>query len=346
MDAFYASVEQMDKPELRDKPVAVGGSRERGVVAAASYEARKFGVRSAQASALSARLCPDLIFVKPRFERYKEISSAIRSVFYDYTDLVEPLSLDEAFLDVTHNHKGLPSATLIAMDIRKRIKKEIGLTASAGVSVNKFLAKVASDINKPDGLTLISPDEVDSFTAKLPIDKFFGVGKVTAEKMKQMGIFSGADLRNWTRPELVRRFGKPGGYYYNIARGIDERPVKPHRQRKSVGAESTFSKDVADLSEQLLKLRKLAQTVAQRMEKGNHRGRTVQLKLRYRDFSTFSRSRTLDHYTRDVEEIYTLASALLKEHPREQSLRLLGISVSSLEKAERSPEGAQLTIDF
>ena len=236
MDAFYASVEQRDNPKLKGKPIAVGGSRERGVVAAASYEARKFGVRSAMPSITAARLCPELIFVRHRFEVYKKVSQQIRAIFHEYTDLVEPLSLDEAFLDVTTNKLNFPSASMIASEIRWKIHKETGLNASAGISVNKFLAKVASDINKPNGQKIVAPHEIDEFIAELPIRKFFGVGKVTAKKMHDLDIHTGADLQRYTRPELVRNFGKSGAYYFNICRGIDHRPVKADRITKSVSA--------------------------------------------------------------------------------------------------------------
>ncbi len=345
MDAFFASVEQRDNPELRGKPVAVGGSRARGVVAAASYEARAFGVRSAMPSAIAARKCPDLIFVRPRFDVYKAVSQQIREIFYAYTDLVEPLSLDEAFLDVTENKRQMHSATEIAREIRQRILEETGLTASAGISVNKFIAKVASDINKPNGQKLIHPTQVDAFTANLEIRRFFGIGKVTAEKMNQMGIHTGADLRRFTRPELVQRFGKSGGYYYHICRGEDERPVRPDRIRKSVGAERTFGEDLATLPEQQAALQPIAAEVARRMAQGQHRGKTITLKLRYSDFSTHTRSHTLDHFTDSEADIYAIAAQLLEDHPRAQALRLLGISVSNLDTVQVG-EGGQLTLEF
>lgn len=344
MDAFYASVEQLDNPELRSKPVAVGGSRQRGVVAAASYEARRFGVRSAQSSIQAARLCPDIIFVKPRFERYKEVSEQIRNIFHEYTPLVEPLSLDEAFLDVTRNNKGMESATLIAREIRSRILEETGLTASAGVSVNKFLAKVASDIHKPDGLTLIPPANVEQFVSELPIEKFFGIGKVTAEKFKSLGVFTGKDLKEFSRPELVKLFGKAGRYYYDISRGVDERAVKPDRVRKSVGAEQTFNEDLESEDLLLLRIEKLAQTVSSRMKNGGYKGRTISVKLRYSDFSTFSRSQSIEDFTDDFDQIREIATQLFKEHPREQAFRLLGITVSNLNTAEELREHGQLTM--
>lgn len=244
MDAFFASVEQKDQPDLKGKAIAVGGSSDRGVVAAASYEARKFGVKSAMPSKMALKRCPHLIFVKPRHSRYKEVSNQIMAIFYEFTDLVEPLSIDEAFLDVTHNKKGLPSATAIAEEIKIRVKEETGLTASAGISINKFLAKIASDYQKPDGLFVIKPKMVEEFVEKLNIEKFFGVGKVTAEKMHQIGVFHGKDLKKRSLLELTRLFGKNGAYYYNIARGIDQREVNPNRERKSVSTENTFHDDI------------------------------------------------------------------------------------------------------
>lgn len=345
MDAFYASVEQRDNPELRGKPVAVGGSRARGVVAAASYEARTFGVKSAMPSAVAARKCPELIFVRPRFEVYKSVSQQIREIFFAYTDLVEPLALDEAFLDVTENKRGITRATEIAREIRQRIFDETQLTASAGISINKFLAKVATDINKPNGQTLIHPSKVDAFTANLEVERFFGVGKVTAEKLHRMGIHTGSDLRKYSRPALVQMFGKSGSYYYHICRGIDDRPVRPDRIRKSVGAERTYNEDLADLSAQKSALKDIAEEVSKRMQKGNHQGKTITVKLRYSDFTTHTRSRSIDHFTDAEAEIYAIAIELLEAHPREQPFRLLGISVSNLD-ADRSSEGGQLTLDF
>ena len=345
MDAFFASVEQRDNPELRGKPVAVGGSKARGVVAAASYEAREYGVHSAMPSSIAARKCPDLIFVRSRFDVYRSVSQQIREIFFDYTDLVEPLSLDEAFLDVTENKHGIERATEIAKEIRRRILEETGLTASAGISTNKFLAKVATDMNKPDGQTLIHPTQIDDFTANLEVKKFFGIGKVTAEKLHGMGIHRGADLRKYTLPELVRMFGKSGRYYYNICRGIDERPVKPDRIRKSVGAERTYNEDLAELQEQKDALRQIAEEVSRRMKKGNHRGKTITVKLRYSDFTTHTRSRSIDRFTDKENEIYTIAEELLEAHPREQAFRLLGISVSNLDTPIEG-KGGQLTLDF
>jgi len=345
MDAFFASVEQRDNPDLRGKPIAVGGSRSRGVVAAASYEARKYGVKSAMPSSLAARKCPQLIFVRPRFDAYKAVSNQIRAIFFDYTDLVEPLSLDEAFLDVTQNKKNFPSASLIAQEIRIRIYQELNLTASAGVSVNKFLAKVASDENKPNGQCLIAPDQIDDFSAKLEINKFFGIGKVTSERLKRMGIHTGYDLRRFSRPALVQIFGKSGAYYYNICRGIDERPVKPDRVRRSVGAERTFNEDLGDLMQQESALLEIAEEVSRRLKSGEYKGKTVSVKLRYSDFSTFTRSKSFHEYTDDLDDIAATAIGLLNEHPREQPLRLLGISVSNLNVRDEIQKG-QMTISF
>jgi DNA polymerase-4 len=275
MDAFYASVEQRDNPELKGKPVAVGGSSNRGVVAAASYEARKFGVRSAMPSKIAIRKCPDLVFVRPRFEVYKQVSNQIREIFHDYTDLVEPLSLDEAYLDVTSNKKEMPSATLIAKEIRAKIKERTNLTASAGISINKFLAKTASDVNKPDGLFLIRPKAAIEYVEKLPIERFFGVGKVTAQKMHNLGIKNGFDLKQLTEDELIRHFGKVGHYYFNIARAIDDREVNPKRIRKSLGAESTFSTDLKDLEKIKAELDKITEEVTRRMKNSGTKGKTL-----------------------------------------------------------------------
>jgi DNA polymerase-4 len=345
MDAFFASVEQRDFPELRGKPVAVGGSRERGVVAAASYEARKFGVHSAMPSSIAARKCPDLIFVKHRFDVYKAVSREIREIFYSYTDLVEPLSLDEAFLDVTQNKKSMDRATEIAREIRNDILQATDLTASAGISINKFLAKVASDMDKPNGQTLIHPTQIDEFTANLEIDKFFGIGKVTAEKLHGMGIHKGSDLRRYSRRELVALFGKSGRYYYHICRGIDERPVQPNRIRKSVGAERTFDENLEELDQQLESLQNIAEEVSKRMKKGNYQGKTITVKMRYSDFTTHTRSQSIDQFTDSESDIYSIASRLLVDHPREQPFRLLGIAVSNL-NTQPETKGGQLTLDF
>lgn len=345
MDAFFASVEQRDNPELKGKPVAVGGNRDRGVVAAASYEARKFGVRSAMPSKTAARLCPDLIFVQHRFDAYKGVSRQIRDIFYEYTDLVEPLSLDEAFLDVTRNKQNLKSATLIAERIRQKIREETQLTASAGVSVNKFLAKVASDIHKPDGLTLIPPDKVEEFIKALPIERFFGIGKVTAEKMKTAGIHNGGDLQRYTRPELVRKFGKVGGYYFNICRGVDERPVKADRVAKSISAENTFETDLEELEPMLTEIRRLVEVVARRLQKAKLKGKTVTVKIRYSDFQIHTRSHSIDEYVDEESTILDIAESLMREKPMKLPVRLLGVGVSKL-NVPTVARGGQLTLDF
>ncbi|WP_321279311.1 DNA polymerase IV [Marinifilum fragile] len=343
MDAFFASVEQRDNPELRNKPIAVGGDGDRGVVAAASYEARKFGVRSAMPSKIAKKRCPHLIFVRGRHDRYKEVSNQIMSIFYEYTDLVEPLSIDEAFLDVTHNKKNLPSATLIAQEIKARIKEETSLTASAGISVNKFLAKIASDVNKPDGLFVIPPKNIESFINDLQIDKFYGVGKVTAEKMHKLGIFRGKDLKERSLLDLSRLFGKHGAYYYNIARGIDDRPVNPNRIRKSVGTEHTYRNDLIDTQEIKKDLRKTTESLVRRLEKSGFRGRTLTLKLKYSNFEQETRSRTLLGVFEGFEMIQKNAEELLDQDELKNSIRLIGLSVSN--RVDES-EPMQLTIDF
>ena len=293
MDAFFASVEQRDNPELRGKPVAVGGSRERGVVAAASYEARKYGVYSAMPSAIAYRKCPNIIFVKHRFDVYKDVSNQIRKIFLDYTDLVEPLSLDEAYLDVTSNKKCMTSATLIAKEIRQRIKESTQLTASAGISINKFLAKTASDINKPDGITLIKPDEAERFIESLKIEKFHGIGKVTAKKMSRMGIHTGSDLKTKSLPFLQKNFGKAGIYYYNISRGIDDRIVNPNRIRKSLSIENTFDRNLTSLAEVKYELDNLSTSLFIRIEKSKSYGKTLTIKLKFDDFTQITRSKTI-----------------------------------------------------
>lgn len=352
MDAFFASVEQMDNPQLRGKPVAVGGSRDRGVVAAASYEARKFGVRSAMPSKRAYQLCPDIIFVKPRFDRYKVISEQIRAIFYQYTDLVEPLSLDEAYLDVTKNKKGIPSATLIAKAIKEQIKTEVGLNASAGISVNKFLAKIASDYQKPSGLTLIGPEKVHEFLKQLPIEDFFGVGKVTAEKMENLGIYKGADLLEWSKEGLYLKFGKSGLYYYDMVRGNDARPVNPHRIRKSLGAERTFDDDLSELTEMLERLDKIIEEVVRRSEKAKTKGKTITLKVKFKDFTQITRSTTQEQPIEGPEEIKKLTEKLLNdvawsEYPK--GVRLLGVTLSNFDQEDeqnKNTSTAQLTLEF
>ena len=348
MDAFFASVEQRDFPEFRGKPLAVGGSKERGVVAAASYEARKYGVKSAMSSKMAYLKCPDIIFTKPRFEVYKQVSGQIQDIFREYTDLVEPLSLDEAFLDVTHHKKGPPSATLIAREIKAAIKAETGLTASAGISTNKFLAKVASDYDKPDGLFVILPDQVLSFIEKLPIEKFFGVGKVTAQKMYALGILLGKDLQSFSQLELNRHFGKSGSYFHMISKGIDERPVRPDRIRKSVGAERTFETDVHDPDELLEILDSIAIILEERMQKGKHKGKTITVKIKYSDFKVITRSKTLNRSFSSLSEIIHNSHELMnaiETHPL--GIRLLGISMSNLDGDQKVVQDqGQLTLEF
>lgn len=346
MDAFYASVEQRDNRDLLGKPVAVGGSGERGVVAAASYEARKFGVRSALSSKVAKRKCPDLIFVKPRFTRYKEISSQIREIFFEYTDLVEPLSLDEAYLDVTYAKKGRPSATLIAREIKSRIYNETGLTASAGVSYNKFLAKVASDVNKPNGLFIVTPDEAQEFIEKLEVRKFFGIGKVTAEKLNNLGVWFGRDLKNIDRLELVRLFGKAGNYYYDICRGVDNRLVQPSRERKSVGAEQTFSQDLYEKKDFEREIVQIANTLWQRAERAGVKARTLTLKYKYSDFEQHTRSYTVQKYFSSREQLIEESFRLMfDENGFAKGVRLLGLTLSNF-LGEEISKPVQLTLDF
>lgn len=337
MDAFFAAVEQRDNPELRGKPVIVGGKPGgRGVVSTCSYEARKFGVHSAMPTNEAYRLCPHGIFVRSRFDAYKEASRIVRDIFFEYTDLVEPLSLDEAYLDVTENHKGNPSATLIAQEIRARIFKETQLTASAGVAPNKFIAKVASDLNKPDGLTVITPDQAALFLEELDIKKFYGVGKATQRKMHALGIKTGADLKNWSEIDLVKAFGKSGRHYYKIVRGLDNREVKPHRTRKSYGKERTFSEDIGDLDWVNNFLDELAQTISEGMKKIPTAGKTVTLKVRYKNFDTITRSQSLSHHTNDAKEISAIARQLLEQtEAGKRDIRLLGISLSNLNLIEK-----------
>lgn len=346
MDAFYASVEQMDNPELIGKPLAVGGSEARGVVAAASYEARKFGVRSAMSGVQAKRNCPELIFVRPRFDRYKEISNKIRKIFYDYTDLVEPLSLDEAYLDVTKNKKGNPSATLIAQEIRKRIFDEIGLAASAGISVNKFVAKIASDFNKPNGQKTVNPDEVEAFLENLDIKKFYGIGKITTEKMYQHGIFTGKDLKERSKEYLEQHFGKSGSFYYNIVRGIHNSEVKPNRISKSVAAEHTFYENLTSEIFMSEKLERIAAELEKRLKKYNISGKTVTLKIKYSDFTTQTRSKTLPYFISDKGLLFETAKELLYQEKMKESVRLLGISLNNLNTEVKKTVVVQLRFEF
>jgi DNA polymerase IV len=346
MDAFYASVEQMDNPALRGKPVAVGGSENRGVVSAASYEARKFGVRSALSGALAKKYCPEIIFVKPRFDRYKEISQKIRKIFLDYTDLVEPLSLDEAYLDVTQNKKGNPSATLIAQEIRRRIYEETGLTASAGISINKFIAKVASDFNKPNGQKTVTPDEVIAFLEALPIGKFYGVGKVTRDKMYQLGIFTGSDLKQKPLEFLEKNFGKSGVYYYYIVRGIHNSEVKPERVAKSVATEHTFNVNLTSEIFMEAKLETIAAELERRLKRYNIAGKTVTLKIKYSDFTLQTRSKTLPYFISDSSLLFDTAKELLYQERMKDSVRLLGISLNNLNTEVKKTVVVQLRFDF
>lgn len=347
MDAFYASVEQMDNPSLRGKPIAVGGSENRGVVAAASYEARKFGVRSAISGVLAKRYCPELIFVKPRFDRYKEISKKIHSIFRDYTDLIEPLSLDEAYLDVTYNKKGNPSASLLAQEIRNRIFTEVGITASAGISVNKFVAKIASDVNKPNGQKTVNPDEVIAFLEMLPIKKFYGVGKVTTEKMYQLGIFSGFDLKGKSVEFLEKHFGKSGAFYYDVVRGIHNSAVQPDRITKSVAAEHTFDTNLSSEVFMMEQLESIAHQLEGRLKKHDLSGKTITLKIKYSDFTQQTRSKTVPYFISDKGLILETVKELLYQERMKDSVRLLGIAVSNLNtEVKKAVVSVQLRFDF
>lgn len=354
MDAFFASVEQMDNPELRNRPLIVGGDPQgRGVVAACSYQARKFGIHSAMSCARAYALCPQALFVRPRKERYREVSQQIMAIFRDYTPLVEPLSLDEAFLDITQNTKAIPSATWTAETIRKEIFQATGLTASAGVSCNKFLAKVASDINKPNGLTVITPEQALPFIRTLPVRKFFGVGRVTEQRMLELGIKTGADLQGYSREKLVRLFGKPGNFFYDIVRGIDNRPVQPRQGRKSMGTETTLEKDIRDQQTMLTILAQQAQQVGRSLTDKEKAGRTLTLKIRYQDFRTITRSVTRATGFGDAEDIMQEVPALLAATDAGQKMvRLLGLTVSNLcsktelEQERNKPVLKQLVLPF
>jgi DNA polymerase-4 len=343
MDAFYASVEQRDNPEYRGKPLIVGGPPEGrgGVVATASYEARKFGIHSAMPSKKALQQCPEAIFIRPRFEAYKAVSKKIREIFHRYTDLVEPLSLDEAFLDVTADRQGIGSALDIAAFIKKSIKEELELTASAGVSINKFLAKIASDMKKPDGLTFIGPSAIASFMEKLPVEKFFGVGKVTAAKMKEMGLHTGRDVKALPEAELMKSFGKNGRFFYQIVRGIDDRPVEPNRETKSLSAEDTFPVDLTSFAEMKQELNRIAQTVSDRLQHYGLKGRTVSIKVRYSDFKLITRSRSFPQPVQDAEKIAAVACQLLEgTEPEGKPVRLLGINISGFGETVSVPKSA------
>lgn len=331
MDAFYATVEQRDFPEYKGKPIVVGGSPDgRGVVATASYEAREFGIHSAMSSRKAIQLCPHAIFVYPRFDAYKSVSVSIREIFRRYTDLIEPLSLDEAFLDVTTDKLNIGSALEIAQQIKDAIKNELNLSASAGVSSNKFVAKIASDMNKPDGLTFIGPSKINAFMEKLPVEKFFGVGKVTADKMKKMGLYTGADLKKLSEQELIRKFGKTGKFYYKIVRGIDDRPVQPHRLTKSLSVEDTFGKDLIATEELVAELELIAEKVAERLEKNRLKGKTLTLKIKFDDFKQLTRNVSFSAGVSDYATIITSAKELLfKVETEDRKIRLLGITLSN-----------------
>ncbi|MCZ4225125.1 DNA polymerase IV [Pedobacter rhodius] len=350
MDAFYASVEQRDFPEYRGKPLVVGGKPDsRGVVATASYEARQYGIRSAMSCSKAYQLCPTAIFVYPRFDAYSSVSKSIREIFSRYTDVIEPLSLDEAYLDVTEDKLGMGSAIDIAQSIKDAIRNELNLTASAGVSINKFVAKIASDMNKPDGLTFIGPSKIKSFMEKLPVEKFFGVGKVTAARMKAMQIITGADLKKLTEQQLIAQFGKTGKFYYKVVRGIDERPVRQNRETKSVGAEDTLSEDTNEDSVMHSLLQQISTTVANRLEKHQLKGKTITLKIKFEDFKQITRSRSFLNPINKAGEIYTEATRLLNEADIGlKKVRLLGITLSRFydDVVADKPENNQLEFDF
>ena len=345
MDAFYASVEQRDDPSLKGKPVAVGGGH-RGVVAAASYEARKFGIRSAMPSVTAKRRCPEIVFVKPRFDVYRAVSQQIRSIFAAYTELIEPLSLDEAYLDVTEDRLALGSARAIAQDIRRRIREETGLTASSGVSYCKFIAKLASDYRKPDGLTVVTPECGPEFVASLPVARFHGVGPVTARKMEKLGISTGADLREWSVAALETQFGSSGGWYYRICRGIDEREVKPDRPYKSVSAERTFDEDLLDPVRLAAELERIAGYAWERVRRAEVAGRTVTLKVKFKDFTTITRSKSFGSAVSDLSSFSAAGQALLSSlHPLPRGIRLLGLGLHNLgEQAGEAPRQLGLAI--
>ncbi|MEC5394909.1 DNA polymerase IV [Bergeyella sp. RCAD1439] len=345
MDAFFASVEQKDHPELKGKPVCVGGG-EYGVVAAASYEARKYGIRSAMPGKMALQKCPHLIVVKPRFQRYKEISNQIRAIFQEYTDLVEPLSLDEAYLDVTQNKKNSSSANQIAREIRKKIYETTGLTASAGISINKFLAKVASDYRKPNGQKTIHPNEIESFMDRLPIEKFYGIGKVTANKMHEQHIFTGKDLKARSYEELTSLFGKSGAYYYHVARGIHHSEVRPHRIAKSVGVEETFWENLMDEETVFDQLTAIAQELQNRLRRKEVQGRSLTLKIKYKNFETYTRSKTQNTYFSDADQILKIAKDLWSLRPYDRPVRLLGLSLSHLNTQEKKQVSVQLKLPF
>ena len=350
MDAFYASIEQRDNPAYRGKPVAVGYGERRGVVAAASYEARRYGIHSAMPSVTALRKCPHLIFVMPRFDHYRQVSNQIMQIFLEYTDKVEPLSLDEAFLDVTVNHKGSRSATLIAKEIKQKIFNRTRLTASAGVSYNKFLAKIASDYKKPNGLFVIEPSDAEAFLETLPVKKFYGGGKVTAARMEELGIKTGADLRQWSEVDLVHEFGKAGIAYYHFARGVDEREVESERVRKSLGAEETFSDDLSEMVDLLAALHQLAAELQRRAEKKKFLDRKLTLKIKFADFTQITRSRTVTYYLRTYNQLFDLGKELLLQvdELQDQKIRLMGLTLKNADADEstHTVDAIQLSLDF
>lgn len=347
MDAFYAAIEQRDNPALKGKPVIVGGDPDRrGVVSTCSYEARKFGVRSAMPSRTAMRLCPDAVFLYPRFDAYAKASNQVMSIFAEYTDLIEPLSLDEAFLDVTENKKNIPSATIIAMEIKKKIFETTGLTASAGVSYNKFLAKTASEINKPDGIAVITPPEAEAFLEKLSIGKFFGIGKVSEKRMISLGITNGLELKQTPLDKLVKHFGKNGRFYYDIVRGIDDRPVEPLRERKSYGREITLDEDILDIDQIHSILREIADELEGSLQRKNISGKTITLKIKYHDFRQITRSATIEEFTDSADVIYENIINLIQfTEAGVKKVRLLGISLSHLNTSpEHCDEDVQLKL--
>ena len=343
MDAFYCSVEQLDNPKLLGKPIVVGSEKDRGVIAAASYEARKFGIYSAMASVIAKKKCKNIIFIKPRMDRYKEISTEIRKIFLDFTDLIEPLSLDEAFLDVTNNDT---LATDIAFKIRKRIKSEIGITSSAGISVNKFVAKIATEVNKPDGQKTIHPTKVKDFLDLLPIGKFFGVGKVTKKKMQEHGIYLGRDLRKLKQSYLIENFGKSGKYFYDIIRSIDNNPVNPNRIRKSVGTEKTFSSDLLLEKDIIIELNILANELEERLFKSKKEGKTIILKIKYADFKQTTISRTIERYVNKKVDFFLVVKDLVCKANLKKPVRLLGITISNFKNLNIKKKEQQVDFNF
>ena len=347
MDAFFAAVEQRDNPDLRGKPIAVGGGEQRGVITTASYEARVFGIKSAMPGFKARRLCPDIIFVPPRFDAYKSISLQVRDIFKEYTDLIEPLSFDEAFLDVTKNKKDIDQGMDVARQIMDQVFEETQLTCSAGVSYCKFLAKLASDYRKPNGLTVIHPDRAAIFIEQLPINKFFGIGKVTAAKMEAMDIHTGADLKKVSKLELAQRFGKMGNYYYNIVRGIDNRPVEPARIRKSLAVERTLEHDLSTLEEITPVLDRIIDKFYERLQAADNFGRTLTLKLKTSEFQIITRSKSMDFFIKDKSEISSMAFELLEENiDAFDRIRLIGLTASNLEKEKNEIDDGQLAFDW